>query len=244
VALSVTVLGASGTYAGPSGACSGYLVDDGATRVWVDCGPGTLANLQCHAALTDVDAIVVSHVHPDHWLELPVVRNALKYGFGREGLPVFGTGETLARIEALLDDAIAPTFSWQTISDGARFDVGGLSFAASRTDHPVETLALRVVADGSSLAYSADTGPAWSVEAFDEPVDLALVEATLLADQEGQAPHLSARQAGAMARAAGVGRLVITHVWPMSEPDAHRAEAAEAFGADVEVAHIHGRYTA
>ncbi len=79
--LSITVLGCSGTYAGPGGACSGYLVRSNDTSVWVDTGPGSLANLQQHIDLASLDAIVVSHSHPDHWGELGVVRNALKYGF-------------------------------------------------------------------------------------------------------------------------------------------------------------------
>ena len=70
--LSITVLGCSGTYAGPGGACSGYLVRSNDTSVWVDTGPGSLANLQQHIDLASLDAIVVSHSHPDHWGELGV----------------------------------------------------------------------------------------------------------------------------------------------------------------------------
>ena len=91
MALSVTVLGCSGTYAGPGGACSGYLVRGGPTSVWVDTGPGTLGNLQQHIDITALDAVVVSHSHPDHWGELGVFRNALKYGFQVEGMPVYST---------------------------------------------------------------------------------------------------------------------------------------------------------
>ena len=78
-ALSVTVLGCSGTYAAAGEACSGYLVKSATTSLWVDCGPGTLANLQEHVDLENLDAIVVSHHHPDHCAELPVVYNAVKY---------------------------------------------------------------------------------------------------------------------------------------------------------------------
>ena len=109
--LSWTVLGCSGTYAAPDNACSGYLVRSGDTNVWVDCGPGTLANLQHHVPIPMVDAVVVSHVHPDHWLELPVLRNALKYGFGRSGVGLFGTAATRARLDALVDGEIEPTFT-------------------------------------------------------------------------------------------------------------------------------------
>jgi ribonuclease BN (tRNA processing enzyme) len=242
VPLSITVLGSAGTFPGADNACSGYLVTDGRTRVWLDCGPGTLANLQRHVALDALDAVVVSHSHPDHCLDLPVFRNALKYGYEREAFPVYGPAGTRATVEAALGDAVAPTFDWHTVTGGDQFEIGGLTFACSRTDHPVETVAVRVVADGRALAYSADTGPAWSFERFAAPIDLALCEATLTVAAEGSVQHLSGRQAGATARAAGARRLVLTHLPPPSDPDAHRAPAEESFGAPVEVATVHARY--
>ncbi len=241
--IALTVLGCSGTYAAPGGACTGYLLTADGTRVWLDCGPGTLGQVQRHVGLDDIDAVVVSHSHPDHWLELPVLRNAVKYGSGREGLPVYGTAETLEGLEALVRDGIAPTFAWTTVDESSTVEVGPMRFTFSRTDHPVETLAVRVAdEDGRSLAYSADTGPDWGFDRFGAPVDLALCEATLPNDMEGAAPHLSGRQAGAMAKAAAVGRLVVTHAWPTHDPKERGAEAAAAFGGPVEVASIGARY--
>ena len=240
--LSLTVLGSSGTYAGPGNACSGYLVRSGDTSVWLDCGPGTLANLQHHVGLGDVDALVVSHSHPDHWLELPVFVNALKYSLGRRGFPVWGTAETRAKLAAMTDGLAETVLDWRDISDGDAAAIEGLQLTFSRTDHPVETLAVRVADPGTgrSLAYSADTAADWSLEAFaGAALDLAVCEATMRNDQEGQAPHLSGGQAGTMARAAGVGRLVITHLWPNNDPALHRSEAEAAFGAPVEVAEPH-----
>ncbi len=244
MALTLTVLGCSGTYAGPGNACSGYLLDGAGTRVWLDCGPGTLAALQRHVSLDELDAVVVSHSHPDHWLELPVLRNALRYVTGRCHLPVFGTAETLALLEAVLGEPCSPTFDWQVVADGDAFEAGGLSFRCARTDHPVETLSVRVDAgaggDGGrrSLVYSADTGPGWAPAALGPGIDLALVEATLPAAPEGAAVHLSAGQAGSLARQAGAGRLLLTHLLPGSDADAHREAAAVAFGGPVEVAEV------
>jgi ribonuclease BN (tRNA processing enzyme) len=242
--LSVTVLGCSGTYAAPGGACSGYLVSGGGVAVWLDCGPGTLANLQAHVSIEDLDAVVVSHSHPDHWTELPVFRNAMKYGLERSGLPVYGTAETLERLEAALGETVAPTFAWTTITAASRVEIGGLVFTFAVTDHPVETLAVRVddLAAGLSLGYSADTGPGWSFAALGPPLDLALCEATLTPDFEGKSPHITGRQAGAMARDAGVRRLVVTHVWPTSDPEAHRAAAEAEFRRPVELAVPHARF--
>jgi ribonuclease BN (tRNA processing enzyme) len=242
VGLSITVLGCSGTYAGPGNACSGYLVRDDDTSVWVDCGPGTLANLQRHVPFDSLDAVVVSHHHPDHWLELPVFRNAVRYGSERESVPVYGTADLRHVCEAVVEDGTEPTFEWHRISGGDVVEIGSLTFTFSRTDHPVETLAMRVDSGSSSLGYSSDTAAGWSVSSLGPDLDLMVCEATMLAHQEGMAPHMSGRQAGASAREAGAGRLVITHLWPTSDPEDHRREAAEAFGGPVEVAEVNRRY--
>ena len=234
--LSVTILGCSGTYAGPGGACSGYLVRGGGTSVWVDTGPGTLANLQQHIDVTALDAVVVSHSHPDHWGELGVLRNALKYGFDVQGMPVYSTSAVRKLVDIVCGDPSEPTFQWGIVADGDSVTIGDLEFTFSRTDHPVETLAMRIEAEGKSLLYSADTGPGWSLEALGPDADLAICEATLLVETEGTAPHLSARQAGQSAAAAHVSDLVVTHFWPTSDPRRHEDEAAEAFGRRVGVA--------
>ena len=101
---------------------------------------------------------------------------------------------------------------------------------------------MRVDAGGRSLGYSADTGPAWSLEALGPGLDLALCEATMTIEEEGTLQHLSARQAGLSARAAGAGRLVLTHLWATLDPEQSRAEASVAFGAPVEVATVGARY--
>ncbi len=234
--LSVTVLGCSGTYAGPGGACSGYLVRSASTNVWVDTGPGTLGNLQEHIEVTALDAVVVSHSHPDHWGELGVLRNALKYGFQVEGMPVYSTSAVRQLVDIVCGDSSEPTFRWGIVADGDRVTIGDMTFSFSRTDHPVETLGMRIDSDGKSLLYSADTGPEWSLEALGLAADLAICEATLLAETEGTAPHLSARQAGRSAADAKVRQLVVTHFWPTSDPRRHEGEAAEAFGRGVGVA--------
>jgi ribonuclease BN (tRNA processing enzyme) len=235
VGLAVTVLGCSGTYAGPGGACSGYLVRSAGASLVVDLGPGSLANLQQHVTLADVDAVVLSHAHPDHWLDVPLLRNALRYVLGLEGLTVYGTAETLALAVTLIGE-LAPTLLWHIVHAASTVEVGDQVVRFSRTDHPVETLAVRVDADGRSLLYSADTGPAWDAGAVGADPDLFMCEASLRPDAEGTVQHLSARQAGKLARQVGAHQLVLTHVVPGVDPEAQRRLADDAFGRPVDIA--------
>ncbi|MGH9149015.1 MAG: MBL fold metallo-hydrolase [Acidimicrobiales bacterium] len=231
MALTVTVLGCSGSYSGPGAACSGYLVQGAGATIWLDAGPGTLANLQRHVALDAVDAVVLSHEHPDHCRDIEGYYVACRWVVPRERVLVMAPPGV--RQHCYYQD---PPLEWKDVGDGDQAVIGGLGLTFSRTDHPAETLAVRIDGDGCSLAYTADTGPGWSLRALGRGIDLALCDASVLADKEGTAPHMSARQAGADARAAGVGRLVLTHLQPTTDPALARAEAAAAFGADVEVA--------
>ena len=133
-----------------------------------------------------------------------MLRNALKYVLECDGLDVFATAETLEMAVEVTGGKLETTFRPHVISDLAEFSVGDQQWRCSRTDHPVETMGLRVDAGGRSLGYTADTGPAWSLAELG-PVDLGLSEATFLHDSPERNPvHLSAHQAGALARAAGV----------------------------------------
>lgn len=231
--LTVTILGSTGSYPSPGGACSGYLVRSSSTTIWLDAGSGSLANLQRHVDILDVDAIVLSHEHPDHTADLAGFYVACKYYRHREHVPVYAPAGVADSVY-YSGDPIA----WHDVTDGSRVEIGGLSLSFSRTDHPPETLAVRVEGEGRALGYSADSGPAWSLSQLGPGLDLALCEATYLSDSEGKGQHMSARQAGLSGRAAEVGQLVLTHLQPGIDAEAIRAEGAEAFGRDVGVATV------
>jgi ribonuclease BN (tRNA processing enzyme) len=205
----------------------------------MDAGTGTLANLQRHVAIEDVDAVVISHEHPDHWTDLDHFAVACRWMIGRLGVPVYAAPgvRELSRAGNASD-----VLQWHTIGPDRRVTLGPLELSFSRTDHPVPTMAVRVDGAGRSLGYSADSGPGWGLESLGPGLHLALCEATFLSDKEGTVQHLSARQAGRTGRAAGVERLVITHLAPRLDRHAARREAADTFGAEVTVAAIGARY--
>lgn len=231
---SLTVLGCDGSFPGPGGAASGYLVQAGRTTVWLDAGSGTFANLQRWCELDLIDAVICSHEHPDHWCDVELLAVAAKRLRSRGPVPVYAPDGVRRRSYHAED----PTLEWHALEDEAIVPIGELRCRFACTDHGPPTMAARLEHEGAVLGYSADCGPDWSFSALGQGVGVALCEATYTARDEGTFQHLSGRQAGAMARAAGVARLVVTHRWPTVSADDLSREAAEAFGAPVEQAVI------
>jgi ribonuclease BN (tRNA processing enzyme) len=232
--LRFSVLGCDGSYAGAGGACSGYLVSTAQERIWIDTGPGTLARVQRHLPLADLTAVVVSHEHPDHCAELPVLHNALKYLLHVSDLPVLTTAGTRRLVDEMTGGA-SPTFAWDILSDGDERQIGGLRLRFVETDHPVETLAIRIDHANGSLAYSADTGAGLAGARLDPDgtgVDLLVVEASLSPHQEGMVQHLSAVQAARLAAASRARKVLVTHVVPGVDPELRRAEVEAALHGD------------
>jgi ribonuclease BN (tRNA processing enzyme) len=239
--MDVTVLGSSGTYASTGDACAGYLFQVGGFRFLVDIGPGVLANLQRHCALTELDAVVITHAHPDHWLDLAGLRNALKYVFHRSGLEVLAPGDMVAQANGLIGADDASTLLYREVADGAEVPLGPVVLRFSATDHPGETLAVRVD-DGSVTAiFSADTGPGWSPTEFGVGCDLALIESTYTDDNlpAEAVLHLTASQAGAKGREVAARRLVTTHFLPGTDRQVAAREATATFGQPVTTATPH-----
>jgi ribonuclease BN (tRNA processing enzyme) len=237
--MELTVLGCAGSFGAPGGgACSGYLLRTESTAVWMDCGNGTFGHLQEHIAVEDLTAVVLTHGHPDHCVDIYGLHVLLRYGLGRDNLPVFAP-EGLEKLLLALVSDWGDAFDWRAVGDGDRACIGDIELGFSRTDHPPPTYAVEARADGRRLIYTADTGPDWSVDAFAPGADLVLSEATYL-DADIPAPiHLSARQAGAAARAADAKRLVLTHLWPRVDPARALEEGADAYGDSVTLAAPH-----
>jgi len=236
--LSLTVLGCSGSYAAAGEACSGYLIRSGQTSVWVDCGPGTLSTLQQNIELTEVDAIIVSHHHPDHCAELPVVYNAYKYFTSVSKIKVVSTSDVRRVTNAFQSEGdSSDVFDWEIVADGSVCEVGDISVCFSRTDHPVETLAMRFSCGNQSIVYTSDTGKNWSVSKLGFGADIVLGEGTLLNhNADSNIPHISCGHLAAEANEARAQQLIVTHVPPGSDPSKHLEEAAAVFDGQVELA--------
>ena len=211
-------------------------------NVWLDAGPGTLANLQRHIDLDELDGIVLSHAHPDHWVDLLPFHNVVRYIRTRSGLPVWSPRKILDLTQAV-NGKIGDALDWRVVDATSIVEVGALRVSFSRTDHGPETLAVRFDdEEGRSIGYSADTGPGWSLSELGSSLDLALCEATIPIEHERRVQHLSGRQAGLSAKKAGVRRLVLTPIQPGVDADQHQADAEIAFGGPVERAETNQTY--
>jgi len=245
--LRLTVLGSSGTYPAPGKACSGYLVVEGDTSLLLDCGPGVIANLQVHATLEKLAGVIISHMHPDHFLDLVSLRYALTYGDHHRPrpLPVYlppGGSEIWERVVAPLDESggsFSASFDLSEYEEGESYRLGSLDIQPSAVRHYVSSYAFEVRA-GARLVYSGDTGPCDELVRLARQADLFLCEATWLYENDETPPrergHLTAREAGEIARKADVRRLLLTHISP--DVDARKIlEACRvAFGGEVSLA--------
>lgn len=237
----LTVVGGSGSAPGPASAASAYLVEHDGYRLLVDLGSGAFGALQRHLDPADVDAVVLSHLHPDHFLDLcPYV---VHRRYGPAGplprIPVLGPAGTHERLALAYDPhsraGLRDVFSFGAVTPGER-ELGPFRLRFDRVNHPVETHAVRIEAGGRALTYSGDTGISDALVRLAAGSDVLLCEASY----SGDAPyppglHLSGRQAGEHAAKAGVGRLLVTHVPPWVPAEPVGAEAAAAFGGPSEL---------
>jgi len=241
----LTVVGCSGSYPGPDSAASCYLLEaEHAGRRWrvlLDLGNGALGALHRYVDPLSVDAVVLSHLHADHCLDLCgyyVMRKYHPTG-AQPRIPVWGPPETDQRLARAYDLPPLPgmtgEFDFHVL--GAPFTVGPFEIEPIPVSHPVDAFGIRVTADGRTLAYSGDTGVCDDLDRVAAGADLFLVEASFV-DGADNPPgvHLTGREAGETATRAGSRRVVITHVPPWHERALALAEASEVYAGPIELA--------
>jgi ribonuclease BN (tRNA processing enzyme) len=249
----LTVLGCSGSVPGPDSPASGYLLQAEDFTLVLDLGHGAFGALQCYVEPAAVDAIVVSHLHADHCIDLTAYVVALRYGRsgayrldGPKGrIPVIGPAGTRDRVETAYDP-LARKLALQELfgfSKPADIDLGPFSLSFATVNHPTPTTAVRVTHGDRALVYSADTGESEALVDLARGADALLCEASFGPDDE-YVPnlHLTGRQAGEHAERAGVDRLIVTHVPPWTSRQVQGEQAAAAFTGRLELAHAGAVY--
>lgn len=251
----LTILGCSGSFAGPTSPASSYLVraeHEGREFCLVlDLGNGSLGALQRHIALEDLDTLMLSHLHPDHFVDVCGLYVTRKYRpsgpYGRR-LPVHGPSGTVERL-ALAYHGVDPQgmgaeFDVRTLVDGAPVEVGPFTVTARRVNHPVEAFGFRVEAGGRVLAYSGDTDSCDALGPLFAGADLVLTDSAFVDGRdEARGIHLSGRRAAEAALAAGgVKRLMLTHIPPWNDRALCREQAAAVWPGEVELAEPDATY--
>lgn len=240
--MELTVLGASGTWPDRGTALSGYLVRHEGFNLWMDAGSGTMANLQKHIRISDVDAMIITHEHADHCVDVYPLFYARFYGGqGANGMPLYIPQGFGSRLGGLLSEESAEAFregfDVREVEPGEDFEVGPFRVSARAMSHlGLPALGFRIENDGTSLCYTGDTGPTPELVELARGSDVLLAEATYQDGDELTSFHLSARQAAEHARDAGVARLVLTHILPTHDKRVSREQAAEAYDGPIEAA--------
>lgn len=236
----VRVIGSSGTFPSENNPASGYIIENGSTRVWCDAGPGTFMNLP--VGDRTIDAVFISHRHPDHCADLFAAYHAWTFcPEPRTGVPLYAHSDVLEHLGAFLgstsDDAFHSTFELVELTGGDSVSLGDLELSVVEMNHSVPDLGSLWNGSGRTLFFTGDTGPGdWTAAV--EGVDVFLCEAALLGEREDDHffGHLNGSEAGEIARAAGVGELVLTHIPPYLDKSVVVTEAESTFGKAVRLA--------
>jgi ribonuclease BN (tRNA processing enzyme) len=254
----LTVLGKSPAWQDAGGACSGYLIEEGDTAVLVDCGNGVFAKLRERIDYVDVDAVVLSHLHADHFLDLVPFAYALTYAPRQQPVPVDrwpgtdcpacpvlhappGARDVFRRVVGAWgnEDLIENAFTLREYDPSEQIEIGPIRISFQAVPHFTETFAMSISSTTGSgrIVYGADCSPTDALAEFAQGADLMLVEATLpRPERTGMRGHLTAEEAGGHARGAAAKRLLLVHISDELDAESARKDAADAFDGPVEVA--------
>lgn len=245
----LVVLGSCGGWPEPWRACSGFILELDGFRILLDLGYGTLPRLLGllgSVSADGLDAVVVTHAHPDHSLDLHGLYRARWFGQrGAPPLPLFAPRAVLDQVVGLEDadaDAVARVFSWHPLP-AAAYRLGPARLESCALPHFVPDAGVRISVPGLTVAYTGDSGPTAALVGLGRDADLYIMEASDRDQREEVPPapagprlHLNAIDAGRAAAAAGARRLLLTHFWPGNDREATRVAAAAHFPGQVIIA--------
>jgi ribonuclease BN (tRNA processing enzyme) len=239
----LTVLGCSGSAPGPHEPSSGYLLEADGFALAVELGNGTLAELSAVRDPFTLDGVVFSHLHPDHCADFSALTVLRRWHPAppAERLPVYAPREAPTRFAAayapdqaeLAETDLTDVYDFRVLTPGVR-SIGPLTVTVVQVDHPPETYGFRFTHGDRTLAYTADTGVCPALDELAAGADVLLGEASWThGDDRPPGVHLSGVQLGELAARAAVGRLLITHVAPWTDPQAVLAEARAAYDGEI-----------
>jgi ribonuclease BN (tRNA processing enzyme) len=240
--MDLTIVGCSGSFPSADSPSSSYLFEAEGFRLLVDLGNGAIGPLQRYSELDRIDAVVLSHLHADHCLDMCAYQVFRTYHPAGElaPIPVYAPAGAAVRLDGAtgVESArpMSAVFDFMPLSPGTR-EIGPFRVATDHMNHPVETFGLRVEHGGRAIAYSADTGLSEPLVRLAKDADVLICEASF-PDVENLPPdlHLTAVQAAEHAARADVGQLILTHLVPWTDRDHAREQAAAVFAGPLSLA--------
>lgn len=249
----LTVLGGQAAYPTAGQPCSGFLLTWDDWRIVLDLGYGTLTGLLQHIPDGRASAIIISHDHPDHWIDLHGLFRLLYYGpktsTSRTLIPLFCTRQVIDKMQHLeADVALDAVFDIRLMAGGESFDVGPFRLQPTLLPHHVPNMGIRLsvhTPDSKDMmwpliAYTGDTGPSPLLEELGNKVQLFIVEAT---DRLGEAAKdlnhrnlLESSESGHWAARANAKQLMLTHFWPGNDRQVALQRARKNFAGKIYVA--------
>ncbi|NND03560.1 MAG: MBL fold metallo-hydrolase [Acidimicrobiia bacterium] len=234
------ILGSSGTAPTKVNPASGYLLRHGDTSIWMDAGPGTYMALLQLIDPAEINAVLLSHMHPDHCTDLFALFHGLKYVRGlHDPVPLIVPDGSTERLRGFVaggpDHPLFHTFAVNEARPGQTLGFGDFVITPQAAHHSVPAFAYLVRAGGAALGYTGDSGPSSMLVEHFSAVHTLLAEASLPAGDRYPF-HMTARQAGELATAADAERLILTHIPESVDASASAAAAAEAFGGELSLA--------
>ncbi len=237
--MKLTVLGNYGPYPKAGGACSGFLVDSGDAKILLDCGNGVLSRLQQYIDIQELDAVILSHLHSDHMGDVMILRYAANILMLKRQMDspikVYAPADPLEEFERLRFNSSIELIE---IQPTAKLTISSLNIRFKEVQHGCKNYAISVEHGGRRFVYSGDTNSVDELAEFSRGADLLLCEAGLLERDEKQirAMHLTAKEAGGIAAAAGVKRLLLTHFQPDMKLESYIKEASSVYNGIMEFA--------
>ncbi len=239
--MEVIVLGGSGTFPRAGGACNGFLVREGDTNVLLDIGTGVLSRLYQWLDPGRLEALVITHLHPDHFLDLYPYRYLLEFqAQERLPLPVFAPVGAADHIRSLFNEPDTSkfdrVFKFTDLVPDESFTIGGLTMTPRPVVHLDPTYGIEAAAAGRRLFYTSDTDFSELLVSYSAGVDLLLAETTLRAEDDIPVAHMTTTQVADLAERARVGRLVLVHLWPHFDRSQIKHEVARGFSGKIDLA--------
>ncbi|WP_432789383.1 MBL fold metallo-hydrolase [Brevibacterium sp. K11IcPPYGO002] len=231
----LTVLGASAAHPVMGEACSGYLIDWDGFRLVLDLGYGTFPRLLSHVPDADIDAVVITHEHPDHCIDVHGLFRFRHYTQPRMSkLPLYCPVGAVDRLNTL-EPGIDMRSAFDIYPLPGRYDVGPFELSSVALRHFVPNYGVRLETSTAAVAFTGDTGPHPALADLGHNADLYIVDAT---DRPGELENtdrnlLTAAEAGIWADRAGAKRLLLTHFWPGNDRSSAASAARKHFGGDV-----------